>query len=93
MVLGRDDGEDAGPVAELAGAGSARIAWGGQVEGAHGAAGGLIDVRTPLTGVVLPDGLPGQGQDVVAGHGRGACQGRAQPRPRRGIPLLPSTQI
>ena len=93
MVLGRDDGEDAGPVAELAGAGAVRIARGGQVEGAHGSAGGLVDVRVPLAGVVLPDGPPGQGQDVVAGHGRGACQGRAQPRPRRGIPLLPSTQI
>ena len=64
-----------------------RIARGGQVEGAHGAAGGLVDVCAPLTGVVLPDGLPGQGQDVVAGQGRGACQGRAQPRPRRGLTL------
>ena len=44
-------------------------------------------MRVPLTGVVLPDGPPGQGQDVVARHGRGACQGRAQPRPRRGLAL------
>ena len=93
MVLRRDDGEDAGPVAELAGAGSARIARSGQVEGAHRSAGGLIDVHAPLTGVVLLDGPPGQGQDVVAGHGRGARQGRTHPRPRCEIPLLPSTQI
>ena len=78
-VLGRDDGEDAGPVAELAGAGAVRIARGSQVEGAHGAAGGLVDVHTSLTGVVLFDDLPGQGQDVVAGHDRGPGQGGAQP--------------
>ena len=79
MVLGRDDGQDAGPAAELAGAEAVRITRGGQVEGSHGAAGGLVDVRASLTGVVLPDGPPGQGQDVVAGHGRGPGQGGAQP--------------
>ena len=92
-VLGRDDGEDAGPVAELAGAGAAWIARGSQVESSHGSAGGLVDVHVSPTGVRLLDGPPGQGQDVVAGYGRGACQGRAQPRPRSGIPLLPSTRI
>ena len=93
MVLGRDDGEDAGPAAEFAGAGAVRITHSGQVEGSHGSAGGLVDVRASLAGVLLPDGLPRQGQDVVAGHGRGSRQGRAQPRPRSGIPLLPSTRI
>ena len=79
MVLGRDDGQDAGPAAELAGAEAVRITRGSQVEGSHGSAGGLVDVHASLTGVVLLDDLPGQGQDVVAGHGRGPGQGGAQP--------------
>ena len=60
-----------------------RIARGCQVEGPHRSAGGLVDVHASLTGVVLPDGPPGQGQNIVAGNGRSPSQHSTQPSPQR----------